>query len=387
MNILYLSAMFDDEILDVYYDKGKTPNYAANKYHQLLSLGLAENGISVNAYATLPISRANSSKKIVRWRKTTDGKLTKQYISCINFPGVKHFMLASKAFFKTLFSAKNTVVIYDVLVISSSFGALLASKLRGMKSVGIVTDLPMYVNSSPKCNRINHRLISMADGYVFLTKQMNEVINPQGKPYVVLEGHADVRMSDVTRPRPKAGKRVVMYAGALYRKYGVANLVESFLKIAKENEELHLYGNGGYAAELREITKLHPQVIYHGCFPNQQVVQAELTATLLVNPRTSEGEYTKYSFPSKTMEYMVSGTPVLCAKLPGFPDEYDEYLYYFDDAQEDGLAVALRQALDRDSRELEAFGQKARSFVLAEKNHVAQAGRIIQFIKNSWSIS
>lgn len=386
MNILYLSAMFDDEIIEAYYDKGKTPNYAANKYHQLLTLGLVENGATVCAYSTLPVSRSTSSRKLVRWQKKVEGALVRQYISFVNLPGIKHAVFAAKSFFKALFAPKNTVVVYDVLVMAASFGAVSAAKLRGIPCVGIVTDLPMFVDSNPKRNRINQRLIDMADGYVLLTEQMDDVVNPSGKPYVVLEGHADIRMADVDRPRVTTEKRTVMYAGALYEKYGVAHLVESFMRIAEQNEELHLYGNGEYVEKLIKIAQEHPHVVYHGCCPNDRVVRAELEATLLVNPRTGEGEYTKYSFPSKTMEYIASGTPVLCAKLPGFPDEYDDYLYYFDESSEDGLAIALRKALDRSPAELEAFGRRAKAYVLTEKNHIKQAGHIMQFIKDNWSV-
>lgn len=386
MNILYLSAMFDDEIIEAYYDKGKTPNYAANKYHQLLNMGLVENGAWVCAYSTLPISRSTSSKKLVRWKKKREGSLVRQYISYVNLPGIKHAVFATKAFFKTLFAPKNTVVIYDVLVMAASFGAVSAAKLRGIPCIGIVTDLPMFVDSNQNRNHINQRLINMADGYVLLTRQMNDVVNPSGKPYVVLEGHADIRMADVERPRVTSEKRTVMYAGALYEQYGVANLVESFVRIAGENEELHLYGNGKYVSELMKVIESYPHIVYHGCCPNDQVVKAELEATVLVNPRTSEGEYTKYSFPSKTMEYIASGTPVLCAKLPGFPDEYDDYLYYFDESSEDGLATALREVLDKSPAELDAFGKRAKAYVLAEKNHIKQAGHIMQFIKDNWSV-
>lgn len=387
MKILYLPAMFDDDIIEAYYDKGKTPNYAANKYHQLLAEGFAKNGVSVEAYITLPISRANSSRKCVKWKKNKEGNYTKSYISYLNFPVIKHLMLGMKSFLKTLFASKSTVIVYDVLVMATSFGAVFAAKIRGLKCIGIVTDLPMFVDNSKKRNRINHLLIDMADGYILLTKQMNEKVNPKNKPHIVLEGHVDMCMADVDRLNSASNKNVIMYAGALYRKYGVANLVESFLQIAKDTEELHLYGNGEYVSELIEIAQNHPQVIYHGCCPNSEVVKAELNATLLVNPRTGEGEYTKYSFPSKNMEYMASGTPVLCAKLPGIGDEYDDYLYYFDFVSENGLSIALRKVLDQSSEELKLFGQNAKAFVLEEKNHIKQAGKIVQFIRDNWRIS
>ena len=35
------------------------------------------------------------------------------------------------------------------------------------------------------------------DGFVLLTKQMNNIINKQNKPFVVIEGFSDIRMSNV----------------------------------------------------------------------------------------------------------------------------------------------------------------------------------------------
>ena len=60
-------------------------------------------------------------------------------------------------------------------------------------------------------------------------------------------------------------------------------------------------------------------------------------ATLLINPRFSNEEYTKYSFPSKNMEYMASGTPILTTKLPGMPKEYYEYIYLFEEESIEGM--------------------------------------------------
>ncbi len=134
--------------------------------------------------------------------------------------------------------------------------------------------------------------------------------------------------------------------------------------------------------QLRKIQKACPAIIYHGNVPNREVVAQELEATLLVNPRPTEGSYTNYSFPSKTLEYMVSGTPVLSAKLGGIPDEYDDYLYYFDDQSPTGLRDALRSLLDKPLPELQERGRGAREFALREKNNVVQARKIADFLSS-----
>ena len=50
------------------------------------------------------------------------------------------------------------------------------------------------------------------------------------------------------------------------------------------------------------------RIIYWGVVEQKHVFEMQQQATLLVNPRKGHEEYTKYSFPSKTMEYMASGT-------------------------------------------------------------------------------
>ena len=102
---------------------------------------------------------------------------------------------------------------------------------------------------------------------------------------------------------------------------------------------------------------------------------------LLVNPRTPEGEFTKYSFPSKTMEYMASGVPVLMYRLPGIPEEYFNYCYKVEDVGETALTKAIEDVLNKSSEELANMGKSAREFILEHKNPIAQMGKVVEFIK------
>ena len=79
---------------------------------------------------------------------------------------------------------------------------------------------------------------------------------------------------------------------------------------------------------------------------------------------------------------MVSGTPVLSSKLAGIPDEYDEYLYYFDDSDPDGLYKAMSKLFSQSDSELQIKGNSARQFVLKNKNNIVQAEKLINFIEN-----
>ena len=113
---------------------------------------------------------------------------------------------------------------------------------------------------------------------------------------------------------------------------------------------------------------------------NAQIVDKEQEATLLINPRPTGEAYVKYSFPSKTMEYMASGTPVLTTVLPGMPKEYHPYVYLLEDETAEGIAEQLKQILANSDETLFRKGAEARRFVLEQKNNVIQAQKILEML-------
>lgn len=226
--------------------------------------------------------------------------------------------------------------------------------------------------------KINNFVINQFSHYVLMTEQMNQVVNPHNKPYVVLEGQVDIHMKNVDNSiENKYPQKVCLYAGGIQKIYGIKYLTEAFIKASVENSELHIYGNGDFEDELNEICKTNDKIKYYGVKLNEDVVKEQLKATLLINPRPTNEEYTKYSFPSKNMEYMVSGTPVLTTRLPGMPKEYNDYVYLIENETVDGLAETLKKVLSFPKEELHAKGQQSKQFVLGEKNNIMQTEKII----------
>jgi len=212
---------------------------------------------------------------------------------------------------------------------------------------------------------------------------MNNIINKKSKPYIVIEGQVDLTMEQLNNlVENKYSKKICIYAGGLKKKYGLNILVEAFIKANIENAELHLYGNGDYEEELVEICKKYFNIKYFGVKLNDYIVKEEIKATLLINPRPSNEEYTKYSFPSKNMEYMVSGTPILTTKLSGMPKDYYPYVYIIEDETVSGLSKTLENILSKSVYELNAKGKSAKEFVLREKNNNVQTRKILEMIRN-----
>ncbi len=358
------------------------------KYHGLLIKGLAQNGAKVRCLSGLPINRAVTSKKWISYPDEQEGNAYYHYYKTLNLPVLRQLMIFCGAFFGTLKTKKKepTYAICDCLNIANAYGMALACKLRKIPLATIVTDLPDMM-SGGVTRKINNSFFKLVDGFILLTEQMSNRVNPKQKPYLVLEGHVDAcaPVPELAEGYETAqGKKVVLYAGSLLKLYGIQNLAEGFLKADLPDGELHIYGDGDYREELEELAQKHDNVHYFGVRPNQEIVEDEQRAALLVNPRPSAPEYTRYSFPSKNMEYMVSGTPVLTTVLPGMPKEYYPYVYLLEDETPDGVAKKLQEIFSFSQEERMQRGLSAREFVLKEKSNIRQSEKIILFLQERW---
>lgn len=394
MQILYLSSLSSNNLVDrVNKITRKDPGFAVQKFNRLVALGFKHNGAFVNIYSKPPVNKIAGRNWVVLPSENENG-LTYNYVEFLNVPILKDLFVCIRTFFKVfkygLHNKRNKAVVCDVLAISMNLGAVFAAKLVGLKIVGIVTDMPgMMVDFSNKgssisnyiIKKINLSYINSYTHYVFLTEQMNNVINKNNKPYIVMEALCDKLLSSAKVPSvAKIVPRIVMYAGGLDEKYGLKLLVDGFRRLEMSDINLVIYGSGPYEDELEQIVKDDPRVIYRGVASNEEVIRAELEATLLVNPRPTTEEFTKYSFPSKNIEYMASGTPLLTTKLPGMPKDYYPYVYLFEEETVEGYADSLKKILELSSEKLKSKGEQAREYVLENKNNVVQTSRILKLI-------
>ena len=160
---------------------------------------------------------------------------------------------------------------------------------------------------------------------------MTERLPMQNKKVVVVEGvfsNQKEQLEEIVKNQNK----VIMYTGILHRDKGIENLVSAFEKIQDSDYRLWIRGYGDYADELVEKSKKDSRIVYLEPMTHSQLFMLEQQATVMVNPTQPHLDFTKYFFPSKTMEYLASGTPTIMYHLSCMPEEYDNYIYYTDGA-------------------------------------------------------
>lgn len=377
--ILYLSGATAYEIYNREFEKGLIiGGYQAQKFNFNIIKGLSQltDVVSLSSvyYGNFDVPEAEETYDDVR------------YICIRNYSGFKHKFLHIKELIskgkKIIKDKRPDFIICDAISLCHTVAALYLANKYNIPSVGIVTDVP-EVNCSEKIGisgKMDTFLMKRFSLYVLLTESMNEIVNPQKRPFVIMEGSCDFRQAE--NKNVKTGSsRICLYGGSLWENNaGIENLVNGFIKANIPDCELHFFGTGALEEWLKNISEKHSNIKYNGCVKNEELVKLQTAATLLVNPRPSDKEFCKYSFPSKTFEYMASGTPVLMTKLPGIPEEYFDFVYTIENETADGICKALKDIFSLSPVELESKGKSAQEFILKNKNNFVQAKKIWEFL-------
>ena len=232
----------------------------------------------------------------------------------------------------------------------------------------ILPDLPLFMNMDKSnsiifkyLNAFNQEAliknINNIDSFVLLTDQMADAIGIRDiKPYVVVEGM--VSDSYIESNIIQKETKTICYTGTLTKKYGVMDLVKAFQMIDDNEYKLIICGSGEAELDIRKIALENSRIEYKGIVTREEAMRIQMSSTILVNPRKNDEAYTKYSFPSKTVEYMLSGRPIVCYKLDGIPNEYDDYLNYVTDNSIESLKNKLIEVLSIEPKQLTKQGVK-----------------------------
>jgi glycosyltransferase involved in cell wall biosynthesis len=280
---------------------------------------------------------------------------------------------------------EKKVVVFTCIYLPFLVPFVLLKQLSKLKLTSFVPDLPVYEFTYAKSElsikrmfvpiyiSLTNALCRSVDYFVFITDAMKSKFGE--KPYSVVEGFIDIAGGYSECPTLTV-RKTIMYAGAFLEKFGIKNLLEAFLLIPG-GYELWLFGSGEMESEIRIAAGRDPRIKLWGNVSNKEVMEYERYATILINPRFTSNEFTKYSFPSKILEYMSSGRPVLTTRLEGIPHDYHDKLYFIEDESIEGMRDAIEWCLGKSDTELTEFGHCARNYVLAEKNNVVRIAEVL----------
>lgn len=302
----------------------------------------------------------------------------------VNLTGIKHVTRTLAAIIYGIPEMRRhdaqVVVVHGIL---SPFlaTALLARHRLGVPAAVVVTDPPNVDHAfdtklSRALKRIDariiRRLLPSFDGVIAVTEQIVQDFT-QGSRSLIMEGFA-TELSIVDESHE--GRRpLAVYAGGVKAAFGVDVLLQA-QGLPGAGFDLAVYGAGPFVDEVVAAQKRQPGVMYGGVLDLAGLMDAYASADVLVNARPPDLDYAPYTFPSKLLEYLATGKPVVSTRLPGIPEDYWQVLIPCEPTAE-SVAAAIALAAAQQTPEARA----RRLAFVASRTPSVQGRRIVEFLE------
>lgn len=400
MKILFISGLYPIEKLDYYKDNTikNILQLASNEYQWRIVEGLYENDIDFHVISCpfLPCypryKRIYTSGGLLRYKDEIIG----EYINYCTLPIFKYSSLlfrlrkSIKKYLKSNIDDSVCIITYNSLGFMQEAIRPLKKKYN-IKLCSIITDLiddatnPIFKLSLLKYvqARIEQKRIwksyKYTDGFILLSKFMTEFIPHAINKNIVIEGISQSRVLEDIELK-QHNLKSILYTGTLAEFSGVKNLIKAFMATENSNYRLIICGSGELECYINSCVVKDSRIIYKGSITHNEVIKLQSQATVLINPRLPSVSITKYSFPSKTIEYLLSGTPMIGYQLMGIPEEYYEHFYSPNDYTIESLCKLINIVLEKSPKELQEKAINARKFILDNKTSKKQIYKIILFL-------
>ncbi len=221
------------------------------------------------------------------------------------------------------------------------------------------------------------------DLFILFTKQMADYLGLQKEHYIIMECIIDSTPLEQSKDEntEALSNLKVLYTGALSDHHGIRKLIDIMPYLERNDFSLGITGIGPLSSYIEENSKKDSRIVFYGAIEKKEVFKKQNEADILINPRSDKDspQLTKYMFPSKLVEYMLAGKPVVICKMSGIPEEYYKYVITAKDDSVETIAKTLNYILNMRVEDRKAIGEKAKEFILKNKTVSVQTQRIMDF--------
>ena len=224
----------------------------------------------------------------------------------------------------------------------------LAKKLKKFKMILEVEEIYQNVqNLGFIKNKREYRDFRLADGYIFPTKLLNNLINVEQKPYTIIHGTYHVEPN--RNVSFQDNKIHVVYAGTFDSQKGGAAAAISAAKWLPENYHVHILGFGS-AQEIQKIKDLVMEisleakatVSYNGLLAGEAYIQFIQKCHIGLSTQNPDASFNDTSFPSKILSYMANGLRVVTVRIPAIETSaIGKDVYYYEEQTPEKIAEAI----------------------------------------------
>jgi glycosyltransferase involved in cell wall biosynthesis len=288
------------------------------------------------------------------------------------------------------------VYTYNLTVPPGLF-TLLGARLVGAKAFVSLNDINKPGNRVPDTlyYRLDYwlqrKLIPRFDGHIAVADAIMEDFAPD-KSYVRIEGgiSLDLILKTAIPQGAVPGRRdliTLVATGSLNETNGFATILSAFALLTDPRYRLKIAGGGPLANTIEAAAARDVRIEYCGELTLDALLCLYNSADILINMRLTKKIDTRYFFPSKMMEYLVSGKPVITTNTGHIENEFADFVYLLSDESPKGLAEMIVYIASLQPSYLAERGARARSYMCINKTWEAQGQKVAKYVCSKLSIA
>src|SRR5690606_22772329 len=137
---------------------------------------------------------------------------------------------------------------------------------------------------------------------------------------------------------PDPATRIVYHAGTLAEVSGTNLVLEATRQIDDPAYRFWFSGRGSLDEAIRDVSRQDPRITHWGFVSRENYLDLLRQANVLVNPRPTRLPENRYNFPSKLIEYMAAGRPVISTATSDVAEYYLDAIVLLEDESPQELA-------------------------------------------------
>lgn len=229
--------------------------------------------------------------------------------------------------------------------------------------------------------RAGFELVIRLSGLMVLNDAFIKKKHIKTRYLLTMIGVADTQPADRSSFSDEFRRPIIVFAGTMNEDNGINLIIDIFQCHDSLDCDFHIYGDGEVEMVDRviDLCKANKNVKYFGRILDSQLQERLSAANYLLNLRDPLCPACDYAFPSKLINFMASGTPVITNIFPGLTRDYYGYLNVIDAYSSLALHSKIRQLISE--KYDRTLGQAARNYIVRKHSLDVIGPRVLDFIR------
>jgi glycosyltransferase involved in cell wall biosynthesis len=289
------------------------------------------------------------------------------FLPYINLPVIRWITLNIALIFSLIgFASRGDAVIFYNYSYPSGWAGLISRAIKRFNLFAIIFDI--HVPGETVKNNLKWRfeyftykyILPRTDKLIVISDEIIKNFSP-AVPSLLIEGGIheinEVKFNHVVKKETNGEKLFkIGFAGRLDDDNCILEILQAFKKIEKSGApvELNIAGNGKYTEEVKKAAAESARIIFHGQVAHSKSVEILKKQNLNLCIRATKKFHTRYFFPSKLLEYMFLGVPVLATDIPFSKGNINKYTFVLKGEESEDIYKTILDVLNTNDIEIQA---------------------------------